>query len=269
MPNKEFLEKYNLYQKFHMEVPPDFTNFKKPSIHLFCESCGSEQTFNMINEYDFYRYPSDPRPSKGEISLLEYKCAGCNTFERKFLMKVSDTLDYLMKVGQYPAPDISPDKALSKVLGEHKELFKKGLICESQGYGIAAYAYYRRIVEIIIDELLDSIYDLVDEREKALYEVALKKTKETQIAKDKIELIKDLLPVSLKPSGMNPLGTLYGFLSEGIHEKSDDECIKIAGHTRTILIYLVKQVIQSKQESKEFTESMKKVLEKKSKKIIN
>ena len=50
-----------------------------------------------------------------------------------------------------------------------------------------------------------------------------------------------------------------------MHAKSDDECIEIAGHIKTILVFFIKQVIQSKQESKEFTASMKKILEKKSK----
>jgi hypothetical protein len=31
MPNKEFLEKYNLYQKFYMKVSHSFINFNKPS----------------------------------------------------------------------------------------------------------------------------------------------------------------------------------------------------------------------------------------------
>ena len=31
------------------------------------------------------------------------------------------------------------------------ETLKKGLINESQGYGIGAFAYYRRIVEVVND----------------------------------------------------------------------------------------------------------------------
>ena len=265
--NKDFLENYNLYQKYKIEIPADTRefeiNFGKASIHMDCEVCNSEQTFIMTNGYAPH-YDSIVS-AYGKILHLNYECAGCGVFQRVFSIKVSDKLDYLMKTGQYPNPDISIDKSISKALGEHEELFKKGLICESQSYGIAAYAYYRRIVEKVIDELLDDITDLVDASDKIQYEEALKKTKETSFAKDKIELVKDLLPTSLKPNGMNPLGSLYGILSEGMHAKSDDECIEIAGHIKTILVFFIKQVIQSKQESKEFTASMKKILEKKSK----
>lgn len=265
--DKDFLESHNLYQKYRIAIPDDIrdfqNNFGKVSIHMDCEVCNSEQTFIMNNEYIV---PLDlEMNAHGKILHLNYRCAGCGIFKRVFSIKVSDNLEYLMKIGQYPKPDISIDKSISKALGKHEGLFKKGLICESHSYGIAAYTYYRRIVEKIIDELLDDITDLVDANDKIQYEEALKKTKETSFAKDKIELIKDLLPNILKPNGMNPLGTLYGFLSEGMHEKTDDECIEIAVHIRTILVFFIKQVIQSKQESKEFTDSMKKILAKKSK----
>lgn len=262
MPNKEFLEKYNLYQKFHAKVPDQVYYLPKPSVHLNCEICGSEQTFLGSQYY----YEGNPSPLNGKILLFDCICAGCGKFHRAFLIKVSDNLDYLIKVGQYPAPDISVDKALSKVLGKHEELFKKGLICEAQGYGIGAYAYYRRIVELTIDELLDDIYELVDSSGKAEYKEALDETKKTTIVAEKIALVKDILPESLRPSGMNPLGALYEMLSAGIHEKSDEECIEIAGHIKAILTYFVKQVIRSKQEAKEFTESMKSLLRKKSEK---
>ncbi|MFZ3166201.1 MAG: hypothetical protein WA130_01210 [Candidatus Methanoperedens sp.] len=270
MPKKEFLEKYPLYQKFKIDIPDnmlDFENaFGKPSVHLKCDNCHSDQTFIFNNQNYIYSCYERNYEVLGKILHLDYLCAGCHTFHRSFLIKVSDKRDYFMKVGQYPAWDISIDTSISTVLGKHEELFKKGLICESQGYGIGAYAYYRRIVELIIDDLLDDITDLVEESGRDQYKNALAKTKETSVVSDKIELVKNLLPVSLKPSGINPLGFLYSFLSEGIHGKSDEECIEIATELRRIIIFLIKKVIQHKQEAKELTESMKKVLEKKSKK---
>lgn len=270
MPNKEFLENYPLYQKFKTKIPDHMTNFEetfgRPSVHLKCDFCDSDQTFRLVNQSYIDTCYDRNYDVVGKILHLDYRCAGCSIFHRSFLIKVSDKLDYFMKVGQYPAWDISIDKSISTVFGKHEELYKKGLICEFQGYGIGAYAYYRRIVELIIDELLDDISDLVDESGRDQYKNALTKTKETSVVSDKIELIKDFLPASLKPSGMNPLGLLYGLLSDGIHDKSDEECIEIATEIRKIIFFLIKQVNQHKQDAKELTESMKKVLEKKSKK---
>ena len=49
----------------------------------------------------------------------------------------------------------------------------KGLVSESQGYGIGAFAYYRRIVEEIIDEMLKQIGDLISGVDKERYAAAL------------------------------------------------------------------------------------------------
>jgi hypothetical protein len=82
--------------------------------------------------------------------------------------------DYVMKVGQAPSWDITPDRALEKMLGTRSDYYRKALVCESQSYGIGAFAYYRRIVEEIIDALLLDITDLVEnDEQKEKYQQAL------------------------------------------------------------------------------------------------
>jgi len=264
MPNKQFLEESNLYEKFHGRITNRFEPYKFPTVNLFCETCNSEQTFAIREYINTSGYVNVANPvSKGEVFTLHYLCAGCKKFVRVFSLKVSDNLDYIMKVGQYPGIDISIDKDIKKSLGKHIDLFRKGLICETQGYGIGAYSYYRRIVELIIDELLEDISELIEGDKKDKYLAALQETKKTQKTSEKIALVKDLLPPVLIANGLNPLGALYQILSEGIHNKSDDDCISIAHNIRAILKFLVKQIIISQKERKEFTDSMKKILEKK------
>lgn len=57
----------------------------------------------------------------------------------------------------------------------------------------------------------------------------------------------------------------YGSLSVGIHGKSDEECLTLAEDIRKVLIYLVNQVLQHQKVSKDFKDSMRKLLESKSK----
>jgi hypothetical protein len=199
------------------------------------------------------------------VGLAIYSCAACHN-SQFFLLKFDENLSYVMKVGQYPAWSVSVDKNLSRVLHEHEDNYQKGLISESQGYGIGAYAYYRRIVEDIIDKLLGSIRDMLPEGDKEAYEKALEETRKSVIAKDKIALVKDLLPVSLRPDNMNPLSILHDNLSAGIHAKTDEECLELAGNIREILVYLVEKIneaTRSKETSKQFTDSMRKLLDKK------
>lgn len=263
--NKEFLEEYSLFRKFNLDVPSTMDNIPKPPINMVCRNCGSNQTFNMVNEYyEFNHYMNVP--SADEKVRLLYECQSCRQFRRQFDVYISQDLDFVYKFGQYPEWEIKMDKNLENVLGKHSKTFRKGLVCESQGYGIGAFAYYRRITEEIIDELLDSISDLVDEANKAEYKIALEKTKQTRVTQDKIELVKDLLPSILKPNGMNPLGVLHSELSEGLHAETDQACLENASHIKSILTFLINQIIQSKESAKGFTESMKSLLEKKSKK---
>jgi len=256
----KFLETYPLYRKFSTDIGYRLLrSIPKPPIRMHCQTCDCLQTFNMSNEYyDGYAYDDQ---CTGKIIRVVYLCAACKKYERFFLVQFAD--DYAMKVGQCPPWEITPDKKLTELLGEHQDYYKKGLVCESQGYGIGAYAYYRRIIEAIIDSLLDSIADLIPESEKQQYIEALNKTKETIIAKEKIELVKDLLPEILRPDGTNPLNLLHSTLSEGLHAKTDEECLNIAGSIRDILVFLVNQIFQTKESSKKFTTRMRKLLDKK------
>lgn len=263
--NKEFLEDYSLFRKFEYSVPATLDKIPRPAINMLCSKCGSNQTFNMTNSYgEFYSFVNPP--SKDQKVRLMYQCQSCRNFTRQFDVYISPNLDYIYKFGQYPEWEIKIDKNLERALDKHSKTFRKGLVCESQGYGIGAFAYYRRITEEIIDELLDSILDLIDEEHKSEYIIALEKTKQTRVTQDKIDLVKDLLPPILKPNGMNPLGVLHSELSEGLHAESDQDCLGNANHIKSILTFLINQIIQSKESAREFSESMKTLLEKRSKK---
>jgi hypothetical protein len=265
MPDKVFLETYSLYRKFHIDkFPTTISKWPVANINMPCPVCESSQTFVMTNRYgenlEYLDYSSE-----GVNFRLVYLCSHCQKFERFFYVQAGGEKKafWFMKVGQFPAWDVSGEPNIERLLGDHAGYYKRGLICESQGYGIGAFGYYRRIVEEIIDELLDEITDLLSGDELNDYQVALKKTKETIVTAEKIELVKDLLPAILRPDGMNPLSALHSALSQGLHAESDEECLDLAENCRRILIFLVDQVAASKQTAKSFTEGMRKLLDKK------
>lgn len=266
MIDKAFIEEYPLFKKitysdntfFHLD------NWKTTPINMHCHECKSVQTFNTTRDLKnikgkYYHLASD------NVLHLLYVCQSCRSFERNFYIYCNSDGNEFYKVGQHPEWEIKMDKNLEKILNKHAKTFRKGLVCESQGYGIGAFAYFRRITEEIIDELLDSITDLIEEENKDKYLEALKKTKETRVTQDKINLIKDLLPSTLKPNGRNPLGILHSELSEGLHSLDDEQCLESATHVKSILIFLVNQILHMKETSKSFTDSMKNLLDKKNK----
>ena len=84
MPNKEFLEKQPLYRKFEISCENDayhdefLFSLPKPAINIFCRTCNSNQTFNMVNDY--WELEDDGRNAKalGTIVRAHYKCSSCN-----------------------------------------------------------------------------------------------------------------------------------------------------------------------------------------------
>lgn len=262
MPNAMFLETFPLYRPMEVVIDHVLNKIPKPPIKMHCATCRSDQTFLMINEYYHGRTHAN-YPSGGEVVLAIYACAGCKNSHRHFLIKIAENRTSVQKIGQFPAWELKGDVNVEKLLGIHKSYVRRGLVCESQGYGIGAFAYYRRIVEETIDTLLDQIAGLLDGQELATYSEALALTKKTRVTADKIDLVKDLLPASLRPDEMNPLKVLHETLSQGLHAESDESCMENAEIVRNIMVFLATQIATAAEAKKSFTSGMRSLLAKK------
>lgn len=264
-----FIEESPLYTKFSGELPKYDRDLYPGIISMECSICKASRPFHKPGygkgtAWPVAGDPPPPPPLKSGIHSLEYECTGC--LKETFLcwIEVDVRQNWMRKIGQVPPWSKRQDKNLAKLLSSHQDYYKKGLACESHGYGIGANAYYRRIVEDIIDDLLASITDLIEPNEKEKYLKAIEETKKTIVAQEKIALVKDLLPAILRPDGMNPLSILHGSLSEGLHDETDGECLESAKHIREVLIFLVNQIALHRESSRRFTDSMRKLLEKRS-----
>ena len=278
---KELLEKHPLYKRIEIMLPVSRNAWPKPTIVADCPVCGSQQTHTMTSDYQQYdqelsfTHPggqSSPRQLSLGLKVV-YLCAGCGKMRRYFLLTVlqhraftppgipplAEAPTTITKVGQTPAWDIDPDPQLAKKLGKQVGLFKKGLICESQSFGIGAFAYYRRIVEEVIGELLADISELVNPEEQAQYAEALREAEKSHRAADKIEHVKNLVPAILRPGGANPLGTLHGAISEGLHALTEEECLERAADIRDALQFLVSQIRQAKESATRFGKQLQNI----------
>ncbi len=285
MPDAKFLEEYQLYRKFEFRLPSYFREIKDVNINMHCPDCKETRTFRFLHKYQhekklIHRTGSlpmnrpiasigSPSPDVKENSIIQlnYICASCEKFNRIFSLRVGKNRQYIEKVGQYPAWDINIEKNLKEILKNHSENYKKGKTCESQSYGIGAFAYYRRIIEDIIGKLLEAIQDLMSGEELEKYREALEGVRKTKNTPDKISLVKDLLPPILKTEQFNPLKTIYDALSKGLHGRTDEECLEDADSIRTSLVFLVDAVLSRRKRQQDYTGSMKKIIEKQRKKI--
>lgn len=125
----------------------------------------------------------------------------------------SQTDSIIMKVGQYPSvADVhfGKIKQYKKELGESvSKEFTKAIRLAANGIGIGSFVYFRRIFEKLIQDAFDEAKTSTDVKS------FLK-----QRMDEKILTLKDYLPSFIVENH-----AVYGILSKGIHELSEDECL--------------------------------------------
>lgn len=278
-----------LYSKRIFQGDIKLNSFKLlPSTNFFCHgTCDSEQTFkpSQITLAAHTSWESDNMklinvtglPSQSaqaalvaqdEVFSIYYKCAKCQSYAYSFFLKFDRSgtsgkrVFTIQKIGQDPATEQPIDRELKVWLGkDDATLFQKGLRTEANGFGIAAYSYYRRILEGNIEKLLKQVSAQTDSEDlKTAITKALKQTN----AADRVKLVKDHAPTSLTPDGKNVFSILYKALSAGIHSRSDEDCLADAGDIKVCLMFLIKRISREKQEAAELTRSITALSRKKS-----
>jgi len=104
-----------------------------------------------------------------------------------------------MKIGEFPQFGPPTPNRFLRILGDEKEAFLKGRQCENQGLGVAAYAYYRQVVENKRDYLLEKTITVAEQIGAELDVIEqLQAAKDEHSFKKSVERIKDVFPDSLK-----------------------------------------------------------------------
>lgn len=142
---------------------------------------------------------------------VELECTRNRSHKAIYMFRVAGKK--IQKIGQFPSlADIStPDlNQYRKVLGGQRLTeMKKATGLMSHGVGIGAFVYLRRIFESILWE-----------HRKQLEEGGQKiEGFDTKRMDEKIEALKDTLPPFLVQNRH-----VYGILSKGLHELSEEEC---------------------------------------------
>lgn len=168
----------------------------------------------------------------------------------------------VVKIGQYPALSIDIPKALKANLGDdHAELYKKALINRNQGYGLGAVSYMRRVVEDKTEELIEVVAQLAE-----AHNIDPETVKKLRVAKEekttydqKLKIAATVLPTSLLIDGVNPLDVLYGLVSAGLHDLSEEECLAVADEIRSVFEYTFTRLRAETQDRKDFAVKIKKL----------
>jgi hypothetical protein len=242
-----------------------------PSLQMHCDStqCNGVRLFEHNLFPMHYEYCEvQGGDTSYEHAYIEYLCQNCKENLKSFAIMISKMHDDektadIIKVGEYPFYGPAVPSKLISLIGPDRELFIKGLRCESQHLGIASFSYYRRVIENQRDRIIDKVIDALSKTgaSNEACEV-LKNLKSQRQFKTSVDELKPYLPESLLIEGHNPLALLHKSLSIGLHELSDEDCLNYAHSIRIVLAELsvrLKLLLSNKNELKGAINTLNKI----------
>jgi hypothetical protein len=241
-----------------------------PEIQLHCpdEACNGTRFFRCVSETQRLQ---ELFGSGRKSVYLSYRCSNCQRKGKIFSLSVArhkgSESGVAYKFGEYPPFGPPTPSRLVKLIGPDRELFLKGRRCENQGLGIGAFVYYRRVVEHqkarIFGEII-KVAKKLNTSDQTMAELEAARN-ETQFSKA-LSMVKEGIPQTLLINGHNPLLLLHGALSEGLHDRSDEECLELASSVRVVLAELAEHLAQALKDEAELDHALKTLLSTKDKK---
>jgi hypothetical protein len=242
------LESWPLYRTLHYAGAKDCTDLPE-SIWLFCERCKNLQRWareTMRSRGSMGSYRIKQRTGWNDVVYTCRNCSGRPSAIRYYFYwsqddEPADAIGEFLKIGQWPPLEERVPETLETVLDKEDLAFYKNAIrMRNYKLGVAAVAYLRRVVENKINDVLDVLAEAAQEHSFA--EDELKKIKSAKTSyrfDDKIDYAAKLLPPHLKPKGKpNPIDVLHDLTSDGLHSKSEEECIDIFDRVRKVFEYV-------------------------------
>ena len=206
----------------------------------------------------------DQRIDVDTSTRLAFRCTHCQSQTLAFLLHVERTKKAeglsIVKAGQWPSARPKPDPDVARGLGDSIDMFTKGMVAERFAFGIGSFAYYRRVTEDIIGRLMDDLRTYAKDHGRDDLVQVIDDTKQEQQASKRIAAVKELVPPGLRPEGLDPLGTLFGELSGGLHPgSSDEECLERSAELRVSLEFLIAKLAAHTKSTAQFVAAMQKV----------
>jgi len=216
-----------------------------PQLRFYCEgdSCQNEMFCFCLSQL------GHPTNNNGMHSLA-YHCRNCGVLVKTISVAFPSPQEFylgrnirVIKIGECPLPSLRVPARVHRLVQEDRDLLIKGLRAESQGLGIGAFSYYRRVIERHKDALFDAIIKVANRvgSDPSLISNLQSAKKEVQFSKA-VEVMKDGIPESLKISGHNPLSLLHTATSRGLHSQSDEECLELAKDIRLVLVEFAENI---------------------------
>ncbi len=191
------------------------------TLDAWCPKCGKLSVFSITSQLPGYGQEKKNLPSTGLISISasctrgvdETYNSGCRS---PLCVIFHKDYDCAQKVGQRPsAADLvfgSLDEAFDKELdADRRHELGTAIGLHAHGVGIGSFVYLRRLFEALLEEAHAQAKSAPSWNESVYMSAA---------TRERIQLLRDFLPPRLVASA-----AVYGVLSLGIHELSEDDCL--------------------------------------------
>lgn len=208
--NVPLYQEFNFDEDKHGEAARAIKYFQG-TLDSYCPWCGRDSVFeNAVNRIEYDTWES----TKNQVYAVKLKCSRNKEHELFYVVKVHDSA--LQKVGQFPSIadlQLQDLKKYSKALGNdrYKE-FTKAVGLSAHGIGVGSFVYLRRIFESLVEEAHVAAVSSGEFDED---------TYQRGRVAERIALLRGHVPDFLADHPK-----LYSILSKGIHELSEDECLK-------------------------------------------
>ncbi len=238
-----FLSSAPLYSEKEVGGFTDKTHFCIP-FKFHCDICQGQEGFELFiphantsgqNGFTQYSYNSGNVSSTVTAQIYYGLCQNCKQYKMTMILQIKKDTVYdkgvtppklitsittVQKIGQYPKFNLEPPFYVKKFLmSEELKMYKYAKICHYDGFGIASYAYLRRVLEDVAKRIL--IAQQTAECNEILKQYAI--DFKTTPLMDKMD---NFLPLGArrKDIEVNTFSLLYAKLSDGVHSKKEDEC---------------------------------------------
>lgn len=231
------------------------------NIDCYCVDCETDRVFEYINCEvreetgvirmnvfdDMTGQRRKPKPDEAFREFLNrrysltYRCTRERTHTIIFDLITTD--NQIVKVGQYPsfADMVIPViKKYRTILGKQYREFSRAIGLFANGIGIGSYVYLRRIIESLVFDKFAQISTDLSISEDAFYKLHFD---------EKIDALSASLP-DLLVSNKN----LYGIVSKGVHELSEEECLEMFPCIRTGIELILDDILTEKEKAKKAKE---------------
>jgi len=221
----EFFIDHPLYEKIIFKSDEDLAansifRYLGP-LDAYCPRCESHSIFVRTKPFSLKR---DREPNWLEMQSFDvvFTCSRNASHQMLFMVKVNNKTRTMQKVGQYPSLADLNMYDVKKYRGLlDKATFQeltKAIGLAAHGVGIGSFVYLRRTFENLVEEAHQAAQ--TDRAGWVGSESWDEEAYQAARMSEKIQILKEYLPEFLVENRV-----IYGILSKGIHELSENECL--------------------------------------------